>query len=229
MTLNISTIRVLCFDVDGTLSDTDDQFVRKLANWLKPVRFAFKDSNPLPFARQVVMATETPGNFLIGLPDKLRIDGYLHAIGNQLYRLGLGKSPSPFWAIPGMIETLQTLHEYYILCIVSARDQNSTNRFLEQFDIKHLFHSIATAHTCQHTKPYPDPILWCAQQTQTSPTTCLMIGDTTVDIRAGKAAGSQTVGVLSGFGEEEELRFHMADLILPSVTSLPNILLSPAN
>ena len=33
-----------------------------------------------------------------------------------------------------------------------------------------------------------------------------MIGDTTVDIRAGRSAGAQTVGVLCGFGEENELR-----------------------
>ena len=43
-----------------------------------------------------------------------------------------------------------------------------------------------------------------------------MIGDTTVDMRAGKAAGAQTVGVLCGFGEEPELRQLGADLILVS-------------
>ena len=47
-----------------------------------------------------------------------------------------------------------------------------------------------------------------------------MIGDTTVDIRAGKAAGAQTVGVLCGFGEEGELRRVGADLILPSTADV---------
>jgi phosphoglycolate phosphatase-like HAD superfamily hydrolase len=48
------------------------------------------------------------------------------------------------------------------------------------------------------------------------PEECLMIGDTTVDIRAGRSAGAQTVGVLCGFGSEDELQRAGADLILPT-------------
>lgn len=51
-----------------------------------------------------------------------------------------------------------------------------------------------------------------------------MIGDTTVDIRAGKAAGAQTIGVLCGFGQEE-LRRAGADVIVPSVADVAAILL----
>jgi phosphoglycolate phosphatase-like HAD superfamily hydrolase len=57
------------------------------------------------------------------------------------------------------------------------------------------------------------------------PEECLMIGDTTVDIYAGRAAGAQTVGVLCGFGEEKELRRAGADLILPTTTELERYLL----
>jgi phosphoglycolate phosphatase-like HAD superfamily hydrolase len=52
-----------------------------------------------------------------------------------------------------------------------------------------------------------------------------MIGDTPIDIRAGKAAGAQTVGVLCGFGEEPELQKLGADLILPSTANLTASLL----
>lgn len=48
-----------------------------------------------------------------------------------------------------------------------------------------------------------------------------MIGDTTVDMRAGKAAGAQTLGVLCGFGEEDELKQLGADLIVKSTSDLP--------
>ena len=51
-----------------------------------------------------------------------------------------------------------------------------------------------------------------------------MIGDTTVDMRAGKSAGAQTVGVLCGFGEELELLKMGADLILTSTPELINTL-----
>ena len=57
------------------------------------------------------------------------------------------------------------------------------------------------------------------------PAECLMIGDTTVDMRAGKSAGAQTVGVLCGFGEEDELWHKGADVILKSTPELANLLL----
>jgi phosphoglycolate phosphatase-like HAD superfamily hydrolase len=53
-----------------------------------------------------------------------------------------------------------------------------------------------------------------------------MVGDTTVDIRAGVAAGTQTVGVLCGFGERHELERAKANLILESTTELADVLLS---
>ena len=65
---------------------------------------------------------------------------------------------------------------------------------------------------------YPDPILFVARQMGVSPEACLMIGDTTVDMRAGRAAGAITVGVLCGFGQEVELLRAGADLILPTTS-----------
>jgi len=82
-----------------------------------------------------------------------------------------------------------------------------------------------TALTAEHTKPFPDPILYAAHRMGVSPEACLMIGDTNVDIRAGKAAGAQTVGVLCGFGEERELRRRGADLILEFTAQVAHVLL----
>jgi len=50
------------------------------------------------------------------------------------------------------------------------------------------------------------------------------VGDTIVDIRAGSKAGSQTVGVLCGFGEEDELRKRGADMILATTPELRQVL-----
>jgi phosphoglycolate phosphatase len=53
----------------------------------------------------------------------------------------------------------------------------------------------------------------------------LMVGDTTVDLRAGRAAGTQTVGVLCGFGEQAELEAAGADRILGTTPELVDVLL----
>ena len=57
------------------------------------------------------------------------------------------------------------------------------------------------------------------------PIECLMIGDTTIDILAAKAAQAQSVGVLCGFGEKKELEKSGADLILTNTALLPEALL----
>ena len=69
MSLDLSRIKALCFDVDGTLSDTDDLYARKVA--LLFPRFLFKD--PARAARRFIMWIEAPGNALLGLADTLGI------------------------------------------------------------------------------------------------------------------------------------------------------------
>lgn len=226
MALEFEAVRALCFDVDGTLSDTDDMFVRRCVHWLTPLKFLFAQHDPRPFARRLVMATETPGNRVLGLTDRLGIDAEISRFGDFIYRQGLGSAPQPFLLIAGIQLMLEKLSKRYPLSIVSARGRRNTMRFLEQFDLTGYFTCIATAHSCAHTKPFPDPILWAAGQMGVLPQNCLMIGDTVVDIKAGRAAGAQTVGVLCGFGYQNELQKAGADLILPETSLLTAILLA---
>jgi phosphoglycolate phosphatase-like HAD superfamily hydrolase len=224
MTLDTPRIRGLCFDIDGTLSDSDEQVVAKLAHFLKPLRFLFKGKNESKAARRIIMAVETPGNWFVSLPDRLGIDNVLAPMTDFIVRHLLTPGPSPHLIIPGVIEMLEALAPRFPMSIVSARDQRSAVRFLDAFDLQRFFPVIATARTCAHTKPFPDPVLWAAAQMGLPPESCLMIGDTVVDIRAGRAAGAQTVGVKCGFGMPEELLRAGADLILDSTADLANVL-----
>lgn len=224
MPLDLSRIQALCFDVDGTLSDTDDQFVQRLSGWLQPFRLLFPSRDVRPFARKVVMRTESPGNLLMHIPDRLGFDDELAAISDALYRRGLGNSPHPFLLIPGVRQMLELLKEHYPMSLVTVRGERTARAFLNQFDLGPYFSTIVSGQSCPHTKPYPDPILYAAKSMGVAPENCLMIGDTTVDIQSGKAAGAQTVGVLCGFGEENELRRAGADVILSVTTHLTSLL-----
>ena len=212
-------IKALCFDVDGTLSDTDDLYARKISHFLP--RFLIKD--PDHAARRFVMWVESPGNALLGLADTLGLDDEMAALIDWLYR-HRRQSVRKFLLVPGVDGMLKGLHGRYPMAVVSARDEGGTLRFLEQFDLLKYFDVIVTGLSAQHTKPYPDPVLLAAQKMKVLPENCLMIGDTTVDIRAGKSAGAQTVGVLCGFGEEPELRKMGADEILEDTPKLLGIL-----
>ncbi len=52
-----------------------------------------------------------------------------------------------------------------------------------------------------------------------------MVGDTTVDVRSARRAGSWSVAVLCGFGERDELERAGAHLILENTTDLGPLLL----
>ncbi len=219
MSLDLARIKALCFDVDGTLSDTDDLYVQKISRFLP--RFLFKD--PDPIARRFVMWIEAPGNALLGFADALGFDDEMVVVIDWLNH-HRKHSSKKFLLVPGVDTMLKQLHGRFPMAVVSTRDERGTLAFLEQFGLVKYFDVIVTGLSTKHTKPYADPVLFAAKRMNVPPENCLMIGDTTVDIRAGRSAGAQTVGVLCGFGEEPELRKLGADEILENTARLLDIL-----
>ena len=69
-------------------------------------------------------------------------------------------------------------------------------------------------------KPAPDPLLACAKVMGVDPARSLMVGDSTHDLVAGRAAGMSTMGVLTGPAETAELSPY-ADVVLPHIGHLP--------
>jgi N-acetyl-D-muramate 6-phosphate phosphatase len=215
MSLDISRIKALCFDVDGTLSDTDDLYAKRVSPYLPSAIF----SDPDQTARRLVMWVEAPGNALLGFADKVGVDDEMGTVIDWMSRHQT-HTLNKFMLIPGVDTMLATLKGRYPMAVVSARHEKSTMRFLEQFDLVKYFDAIVTGLSAPHTKPFPDPIFLAAKMMGVKPEECLMVGDTTVDIRAGRSAGAQTVGVLCGFGEEQELLDMGADLILSNTHEL---------
>jgi HAD superfamily hydrolase (TIGR01509 family) len=224
MPLNPLRIQAICLDIDGTLMDTDDQLVQRVANWLRPLRPILANQDHHRAARRLVMRAETPANTLHGLLDRLGLDNRLALFNAFLRRRGWHRSPRPVRPVPGALEALEALQGRYRLAVVSARGAPVVHAFLNHFNLEPLFDVVVTGQSRPRTKPHPDPILWAAGQMGIPASACVMVGDTTVDILSGKAAGAQTVGVLCGFGEEDELRQAGADLILHSPADLPGVL-----
>jgi len=224
--VDLSKVQGLLFDVDGTLSNTDDHMVQQIAGFLQPLAWMFKDGDPRNFSRRLVMFSETPGNFLYTLLDRLGLDAVIASVYNWLAQK---RPPQPvgeddFQMIPGVKEMLSALAGRFPMAVVSARDAHTTQSFLEFFELVPFFETVVTSQTCRHTKPFPDPVLHAAERLGLPAEACLMIGDTIVDVRAGKAAGSKTLAVLCGFGTQRELTRAGADLILSSTPDLLQIL-----
>jgi len=74
MALEPTRVHALCFDVDGTLRDTDDQYVERLASYLKWARPWLPRRDLKLITRRMIMAIEDPGNVALDLADRLGID-----------------------------------------------------------------------------------------------------------------------------------------------------------
>lgn len=224
--IDLSKVRGFLFDVDGTLSDTDDHVVARITRFLKPVPWLWKDKNPHHFARWLVMAAETPATFLYSTAGRLGFDTKLSIVYSHISRRRHAKTPDHerFWIVPGVIEMLDLLSNHYQMSVVSSREESTTLRFLEHFNLLPYFEVVVTAQTCDRTKPFPEPVLHAAQSMGLQVDECVMVGDTILDIQAGKEAGAQTIGVLCGFGSERELRRAGADLIVFSTADILAVL-----
>lgn len=69
-------------------------------------------------------------------------------------------------------------------------------------------------------KPGPGQLLAFAKHIGMEPTQIAMVGDSTHDLIAGRAAGMTTIGVLTGMAQAEDLAPH-ADVVLPDIGHIP--------
>jgi N-acetyl-D-muramate 6-phosphate phosphatase len=238
--LDTSRIRALLFDMDGTLADTDDAYIARAARLIRPAHFIFPGRDPTRFLRWGVMRAETPLNWLMTVPDQLQLDHSLAAITDWFHRWrgpakaptrpagpeGAPGAPAQFVMIDGAAAMLDALAAHYPLALVTSRDRRGVDAFLEQFGLRPYFKVVVSALSAARIKPHPAPVLFAAETLGLPASECIMIGDTTVDIEAGRRAGAQTVGVLCGFGEREELQRAGAHLILERTPQLLDTLLT---
>jgi HAD superfamily hydrolase (TIGR01549 family) len=222
MTFDPTRVKAICFDVDGTLSDTDDNYIARVENALRGIHRIFPRFDLRSFSRWLIMVAETPANAVYHWLDVCSLDDNLARLYEKLIRRRK-HIRRPFWLMNGANELLADLAQRYPLSIVSARDEGSTRQFVEQFSLERFFHTLVCSHTCEHTKPYAAPVLYAAGQMKIAPENIVMIGDTTVDILAGKRAGAQTIGLLCGFGKEKELLKAGADLVVKDLVELKEI------
>lgn len=224
MPFDAARVRAVLFDLDGTLADTDDAYIARAERLLGPLRLVFPGRDPKPFLRWALTTSIAPLNTVMGFPDVLGLDDELVRLTNWFSDRSGRHARGHFVLMAGVDALLERLAGRYALGVVTARPERGTRTFLEQYGLGRYFSAVASAQTAAHTKPYPDPVLWCARQLGLPAEACLMVGDTAVDPLCGRRAGAQTAGVLCGFGSRAELERAGADLILPHTVDLAEAL-----
>jgi len=218
--LDKDKVEAILFDLDGTLMDTDDQAVEKLTHRLQRLHWP----HPHQAARRLIMASETPGNMLMTLVDVLGLDAALMGFTYRLRRWRGLRTQADFRIVTGAEEMLTELKGRYRLAVVTTRGITETEAFLDQHDLGDIFDALVTRESTWRLKPHPAPIRHAAQLLGVPVERCVMVGDTTVDVKAARRAGAWAVAALCGFGEREELERAGAHVILEHTSHLSSLL-----
>jgi HAD superfamily hydrolase (TIGR01549 family) len=83
--------------------------------------------------------------------------------------------------------------------LVTNNGRKATEFMLERFGLKDFFDVIVTRNDGLRLKPYPDGILWVISRVGASRAKTLFVGDSPIDIKAGRAAGVTVAALKSRF------------------------------
>ena len=126
-------------------------------------------------------------------------------------------------AYPRILETLEALGAWPLAAVTNKRRETA----VEALHVTHLlprFAIVLGGDSVSRKKPSPDPVLLAARSLAVDPTECVVVGDTENDVRAGKAAGTRTIGVTWGYGTRARLEAAGADYLVETPDALPPLL-----
>ncbi|RMF86959.1 MAG: HAD family hydrolase [Nitrospinota bacterium] len=134
--------------------------------------------------------------------------------------------PSHARLFPGVKSLLTSLRRAgYLLAAASNKLRPYSQAILAHLGIDTLLQVVV----CQddvggRLKPDPAMLLAIMERLEQSPPATLYVGDTVIDIEAGRRAQIDTVVVLTGSEHKEALQAASPAAILPSVVELPRYL-----
>jgi phosphoglycolate phosphatase len=123
--------------------------------------------------------------------------------------------------VPGAVEVLGQLMKEYHLFLVTLRQNPALLRWeLETLGLSHFFVKVLSAHsaTTPGWQVKADLIREAGLDARGG---LAIIGDTEVDILAGKALGLTTIAVTNGIRARQLLEAVEPDFIIPDITGLP--------
>jgi len=106
------------------------------------------------------------------------------------------------------------------LALLTTTPKAAVNHHIDRLDLRDFFDIILAREDISKCKPNPEGILQIARTMETKTTDCVYVGDSPADIAAGRAAGTKTVGVLTGLSSREQLRKEKPDLLVNSISDL---------
>jgi phosphoglycolate phosphatase len=195
----VSAPRLIVFDVDGTLVDSQHVILDAMASAFA----AFGE--PMP-AREAVLGivglslNEAMAALAPHLPaaDTLRLADHYRDRFVAQRAAGGAEAHAPLY--PGALAALERLgaSPATLLGVATGKARRGLDHVLATHGLARFF---VTAQTADHhpSKPHPSMLLAALAETGCDAASAVMVGDTEFDMAMGRAAGLATVGVSWGY------------------------------
>lgn len=212
-------LRAVLFDWDGTVADTRPGIFNSVRYAIRQYGIADKPDDEL--------------RYFIGPP---LYDGFEHVFGvspelaNELtdtYRVYYRDTGIFECTIyDGVGDLLRELHEAGVkTAVVSSKPKEFLDRLVEHFGLAEHLDAVVGPAMDNHNSNKTVLVNQALKELMLLPSTVAMVGDRHFDMEGAKAAGVSAVGVLYGYGSEEELCRAGADAICEQVVDLRGYLL----
>jgi phosphoglycolate phosphatase len=208
-------IKLIIFDLDGTLVDT----VQDITNALNYALMSHGIKN-----LTVSDTEELVGEGVTRLVEKVLPTGKEHLKEDVMtkfldyYSEHMIDNSKEY---PNVRETLENL-AHFKKSVISNKREALSKRLLKGLGLAKYFDLIIGSNTAGEKKPSAKPVLYVVSKLNVSPGESIVVGDSYYDIEAGKRAGIRTVAVTYGYQPKELLR--EADYLIEDLRELISLI-----
>jgi phosphoglycolate phosphatase len=209
------------FDLDGTLVDSLEDLADAMNSVLESLGFPTHPREPYRrfVGDGVVMLVRR------AVPPDVKDEGsiaeYVSMMREEYARRWLNKT-RPY---PGVVELLSALRDHGLrTAVLSNKPDQATRTIVSKLFADQPFDHVQGALPDTPLKPDPTSAVEIATTLKLDPERIVCVGDTNVDMRTGRRAGTFTVGVTWGFRDEDELRGSGAQHIIHHPSDLLELL-----
>lgn len=230
MSSTLDNIKLIAFDLDGTLLDSvpdlavaADQAVQQLgfsAVTEAQVRDYVGNGADILIGRALSQSLTVDPQLDDALKHQARelFDEYYAATGHKLSHL-----------YTNVKSTLQALHQAgYTLAVITNKPSRFVPDILAQHGIAELFSDVLGGDAFADKKPNPVALNWLLEKHQLTAPQMLMVGDSKNDILAARNAGCRSFGLTYGYNHGEPIANAGPDFVADDIADLLNLVLVSA-
>ena len=205
----LSGIRLIIFDFDGTLGDSQKLITDTMLATIERLNLPMKSREEC--ARTIGLPLKECFSSIIPMTDEQAEE--CAKVYSEIFNVK--NVPGVVKAFPGVVETLERLSSQGILMsIASSRSHRTLAKLMDELDLSKYITYLIAADDVVEKKPAAESVLKTLRHFNVEAHETLVVGDTEFDILMGRNAGTHTCGVTYGNGSKESLEAAKAEWIV---------------